>query len=116
MPSILVVEDEPLSRLALTRFLSDAGYSVKEAASGEEALKLLNTGTFDAVIADFKLKDEITGFEVLSEFERITPGRGKILLTAYPAQEVRAESVGAVYVPKPVELDDLLLKLRKILE
>jgi hypothetical protein len=31
---------------------------------------------------------------------------------AYPAHEVQAEAVGAVYIPKPVQLDDLLLKLK----
>jgi len=115
MKKVLVVEDEAVARLALTECLTSVGYSVESAASGEEALKILQSHTFNAAIVDFKLNGEVNGFEVLSEFERITPGRGKILVTAYLAEQVRAEAVGALFVPKPVNLDDLLRKLEAVL-
>jgi two-component system response regulator HydG len=115
LATVLVVEDEPLSRFALSGSLRDAGYFVEEAASGEAALELLKTKTFDAVIADFKLKGRVNGLEVLTAFERVTPGRAKILMTAYLPKEIGAESVGAVHVSKPVDLEDLLKKLKSIL-
>lgn len=46
---LLVVENEAISRLNLTQFLSDEGYTVIPVGSGEEALKILETESFDAV-------------------------------------------------------------------
>jgi len=112
---VLLVEDEAISRFQLTQFLTDEGYTVIPVASGEEALKLLRTETFDAVISDFKLPGTVTGTDVLKVFGRVSPGKAKILITAYPAHEVKAEEVGALYVSKPLQLDALLVKLKSIL-
>jgi DNA-binding NtrC family response regulator len=109
---LLLVEDESIARFQLTQFLTDEGYTVIPVASGEEALKLFQNETFDVVITDFKLTGAVTGTDVLKAFERMRPGKGKVFLTAYPPHEVQAESVGALYVPKPVQLDDLLIKLK----
>jgi two-component system response regulator PilR (NtrC family) len=112
---LLLVEDEAISRFQLTQFLTDEGYTVIPVATGEEAVKLLPTENFDVVVTDLKLAGRITGTDVLDAFERVSPGKGKILLTAYPAHEVQAEYVGAVYVPKPVQLDELLVKIKGVL-
>jgi CheY-like chemotaxis protein len=115
MARLLLVEDESISRLQLTDFLTEEGYTVVSLASGEEALRLLQTESFDAVLTDFKLAGSVTGTDVLKAFERVSPGKGKLFITAYPPDEVKPESLGALYVPKPVQLDDLLLKLRSLL-
>jgi DNA-binding NtrC family response regulator len=115
LAKVLLVEDEAISRFQLTQFLTDEGYTVIPLASGEEALKLLQTEIFGAVITDFKLTGAVTGIEVLKAFDRLSPGKGKMLITAYPAREAQAESVGALYVAKPIHLDSLLTKLKSIL-
>jgi DNA-binding NtrC family response regulator len=112
---LLLVEDEAIARLHLAQFLTDGGHSVVPLASGEEALKLLQTETFDAVITDFKLGGTVSGIDLLTAFERVSPGKGKILVTAYPAHELRAEALGALYVAKPVQLDAFLRKLKSVL-
>jgi CheY-like chemotaxis protein len=112
---ILLVEDEAVTRLHLTQFLTDAGYLIIPIATGEEALKILQTEKFDAVIADYGLPGEVNGAQVLAEFEHINPGKGKILLTAYPAHEIAESAPGTLYVSKPFQLDDLLTKLKSVL-
>jgi CheY-like chemotaxis protein len=112
---VLLVEDESISRFQLTQFLTDAGYTVIPVASGEEALKLLQSENFDAVLTDFKLAGDVTGTDVLEAFEQVNPSIRKVFITGYPEHEVRAESVGAVYIPKPIQPDDLLLKLKNLL-
>jgi DNA-binding NtrC family response regulator len=112
---LLLVEDEAISRFQLSQFLTEEGYTVIPLATGEEALKILKTESFDVVITDFKLASTVDGIAVLTQFERVSPGKGKILMTAYPAHEVRPEAVGAIYIPKPVELENLLLQLKSIL-
>jgi ATP-dependent Lon protease len=111
---LLLVEDESISRFQLTHFLTDEGYTVIPVGSGEEALKLLCAEMFDAVLTDFKLTGPVRGTDILKSFERVSPGKGKLLITAYPEQDVGTASIGALYVPKPVQLDDLLQKLRSV--
>jgi CheY-like chemotaxis protein len=112
---LLLVEDESISRLQLSEFLTEEGYTVVALASGEEALKLLHTENFDAVLTDFKLPGAITGTDVLKAFERVSPGKGKLFITAYPEHEVQPGLLAALYVPKPVHFDDLLQKLKSVL-
>jgi CheY-like chemotaxis protein len=115
LAKILLIEDEAISRHQLTHFLTDEGYTVIPVASGEEALKLLLTENFDAVITDYRLTGAVTGIDVVKAYDRVSPGKGKMLVTAYPAHEVQTDSVGAFYIPKPILLDDLLLKLKSVL-
>jgi DNA-binding NtrC family response regulator len=112
---LLLVEDEAISRLALTRLLIDEGYSVVSTATGEEALELLGTQSFDAVITDVKLRGEVNGFDVLREFEWINPGKPKLLITGYFPGHLTEQAVEAIYISKPVDLDDFLLILKRAL-
>jgi CheY-like chemotaxis protein len=112
---LLLVEDEPISRLQLARFLTDEGYLVIPLASGKEALNLLKMETFDAVIADFQLIGGVNGVDVLTRFDSLTPGRCKILMTGYSPEQVGEKLVGTLYLSKPVKLDDLLMKLKSVL-
>jgi DNA-binding NtrC family response regulator len=111
---LLFVEDEAISRFQLTQFLTGEGFTVVPVCTGEEALKLFRTENFDAVLTDFKLAGAVTGIDVLEAFERFSPAKGRMLITGYPAHELQAESIRALYVPKPVQLDDLLLKLKSV--
>jgi DNA-binding NtrC family response regulator len=116
MPSLklLLVEDEAIARLHLAHFLSDEGYQVVPLASGEEALKIMARENFDAVITDFKLAGAINGIDVLTEFDRLSPDRPKLLVSAYSPVQLGTR-VEAVYIAKPIDLDDLLLKLKAVL-
>ncbi len=60
--TILVVDDKEASRYTVARLLRKQGYEVREAASGEEALRLA-AGRPDLVILDVKMPD-MSGYEV----------------------------------------------------
>jgi CheY-like chemotaxis protein len=111
---LLLVEDEPIARLHLAHLLADHGYSVVPLASGEEAVKIMQTESFDAVITDFKLLGAVNGIDVLTEFERVAPGRPKFVISAYSREQLRAE-VEAVYISKPIDLDEFITKLKSVL-
>lgn len=65
-PTVLVLDDEPLVRRAMRRFLEVYGYGAVEAATFEEALNLLATTPVFAVILDVRLPGKHTGLDVLS--------------------------------------------------
>lgn len=62
-PGILIVDDNKVQRFTLAKMLTEAGYEVSEAASGEEALGILRNESFDLVLLDVVL-GEMDGYEV----------------------------------------------------
>jgi len=110
--SILVVEDRASLRRMLYQALTGEQYAVTTAASGEEAVARLEEQGFDLVLTDLKLPG-ISGLEVLEAAQRLRPGSGVVVLTAYGtvAAAVRAMKLGAIdFLEKPVDLD-VLFKL-----
>ena len=114
--TILLVEDEPIFRRNLALFLKNEGYFVADAGGGAAALKLMSSSTFDAVISDFRLGNRDNGLDVLTHFEQCFPGKAKILVSGTLTNlKRRCESMGALFIPKPIQLDNLLTKLKSLL-
>lgn len=114
---ILLVEDEPLLRLPLGDALRAAGYPLRMASDGAEAIGLLESERFDVVITDLRLP-KADGLQVFRKARQETPGTDVILMTAYGtiADAVAALKEGAAdFLTKPFDTDQLLHRL-EILE
>jgi DNA-binding NtrC family response regulator len=106
---VLIVDDEASIRESLKDWLSEAGYQVETADTGEKALGLVKEKQFGLLILDLKLPGK-DGIEVLREARRLSPGVRGIIITAYPSVEsaVEAMRVGAVeYLAKPLALSEV---------
>ena len=118
-PQILVVEDET-ALLALLRYnLESAGFDVREAADGEEALLAAAEETPDLVILDWMLP-RISGIEVCRQFRRnrATQDVPILMLTARGEEtdKLRGFESGADdYVTKPFSPGELLARVRALL-
>lgn len=115
---ILVVDDEKSIRDSLSMILSDEGYEVNSAADGEEALKLINDENFDVIISDIKMPG-VDGMELLSKASKVSPETFFIIMTAYASVNTAVEALrhGAFdYLIKPVEFDDLLIRVKRLLD
>jgi len=111
---VLVVDDDPEVRLSLTRLLTRLGYSVRVAASAEEADRWLGVGRFHACLLDIDLP-RMKGVEFLGWALSRDPEMAVIMLTGLDAPEVAVECIeqGArTYLTKPVEAEFLRLALR----
>ncbi len=116
--SILIVEDEETQRSLLGGLLKKEGYTVGEAADGETALMLFQKEIFEIVLLDYKLPDT-DGLTLLKKIKEINPATEAVMITAFGSIEnaVGALKAGASeYLTKPIDLDDLFFKLRKIEE
>ncbi len=114
---VLVVDDDQSFRAILEYTLKQAGYEVTCAASGEEALDLLDRDSFGAVLTDIKMPG-MDGLAVLREAKQRAPETAVIVITAYGSIEMAVEAMkeGAYdYVTKPLNRDALLLTLEKAL-
>jgi len=114
--TILIVEDEETQRSLLAGLLRKEGYSVEEAGDGARAIELFRIKTIDLVLLDFKLPD-MDGLTILKSVKEINPESEIIMITAFGSIEnaVNALKSGASeYLTKPIDLDDLLFKIKKI--
>jgi two-component system KDP operon response regulator KdpE len=113
MTRVLVVDDEPQIRRALTINLSARGYDVDVAATGEEALRLAAATTPDAVVLDLGLPG-IDGTEVV----RTLRGWSNVPIIILSVRDAEQDKVAALdagaddYVTKPFGVDELLARLR----
>jgi two-component system response regulator ResD len=110
---ILVVEDELSMRRLLRLYLTKAGFTVEEAATGREGLTALLRGGVDLAIVDVMLP-EIDGFEVVRQVRRSSPVP-VILLTARGEESSRVAGLelGADdYVVKPFLPHEVVARVR----
>jgi CheY-like chemotaxis protein len=108
--TVLVVEDEQLSRRALTTLLLKSGYRVLAAESAEEALKL-NLDLAETIIAlvDFNLP-AMDGLELIRRLESTYLNVQSMLITATGQDDIRelARRQSIAFLPKPINIRQLL--------
>jgi len=119
-PSILVVDDQPTVRRMAHRLLSEWGFRVFEAESGEEAMEVLETARagVQLVIVDvvMPLAD---GVQVTRRIQERWPGQRILYMSAHPAEVLAQYGLAELDVPflaKPFTRDELLNKVSEALE
>lgn len=93
---ILVIEDDPRIRQGVRLFLCAAGYEVKEARDGDEALDLLDKFRFHLVLSDVH-SPRLQGIDVLSHLRSIAPDVPIIIMTASHYGNLSATRLGEWY-------------------
>jgi two-component system, cell cycle sensor histidine kinase and response regulator CckA len=110
-PSVLVVEDDDVVRGATTRILSEAGYSVAQAANAAEALERCERlDTLDLLISDVVMPGP-SGYELARRTQELCPEAAILLMSGYtPTAMARHGLDGEVFrlLAKPVGRRELL--------
>ena len=115
---ILVMEDDATISAALDMILTEAGYDVDVAETGEAALELFEQKRFDLIIADLKLPG-INGMEVIKQIKEKTPGMEVIVITGVGTQPIAEEAMtlGAHdFLPKPFTDDQIKTAINEALK
>jgi len=116
--TILLIDDDKSLRRVTEYNLSEAGFQVITAGSGEKGLELFSKNNPDLVITDVKLGD-LDGLEVLAAIKKESPATPVIVITAFGSIEmaVKAMHEGAFnFITKPFDRETLRLSCRKALE
>jgi len=106
---VLVVDDETHVRSALTRSLTLLGYSADGAASGHQALGMLECAPYDAMVLDLHMPG-ISGVEVMQGARQMCPGLIIVILTGRATLMsviAAVKSHAASYLFKPVSVHDI---------
>ncbi len=118
--TVLVVEDQAPVRTALCRVLERHGYTVIEAADGDEALRLATDrpGPIQVALTDIVMPN-MGGGELGRRLLEIRPDLRIVYMSGYPDAEVTRHGVletGITYLEKPFTLDALLHTIRAALD
>ncbi len=115
---ILVVDDQRNMRATTALLLDAEGYSVLQAATGEEALEKLSGGGVDLMLTDLKM-EPMDGLTLLKKALEVAPRLQVIMMTAFGSIEsaVQAMREGAFdYVTKPFKEGDLRWRVERALD
>ena len=116
--TILMVDDDSSVRRVMQMQLSEAGYRVQLAASGEEAHRMLLEHRPKLVITDLRMPD-LDGIELMRRIASEEIQTTVIIITAFGTIEsaVEAMRLGAYdYITKPIDYDALLLAVNRAME
>jgi len=117
MKKVLIVEDEELLCKVYSVSLTENGYEVLTASDGNTALKYVKEQKPDIIVLDIKLP-EMSGLKLLEEIRKFDAKVPIIMATAYDSfksdYEMWASQVSD-YIVKPVKLEELSEKIKKIL-
>jgi two-component system, NtrC family, response regulator AtoC len=115
---ILVVDDEDYMREVVRSALENAGIEVDEAADGKSALAMLRQYPYNVIITDLRLPGP-SGEAILEEAISLFPETVVIVMTGFGNIQSAVEAIrrGAFdYLPKPFQLDELVMRVEKGLE
>jgi len=118
MFNILVLEDDELFANTLEDFLCEEGFSVDLAFDGEECLNLNYEKNYDLYIFDINVP-KINGLDLLKQLRSAGDETPSIFLTSYKDKDTLHEGFlnGCDdYIKKPVDLDELILRIKALLK
>jgi DNA-binding NtrC family response regulator len=117
-PHVLFVDDEHALRALMAERLTERGFEVAEADSGERGLELLDQFAFDVVITDLRLPG-IDGMAVIEAARERYPGIVAIVITGYGTVKDAVDAIkrgASDFLAKPFQFDEMLHVLRKAME
>ncbi len=117
--TVLLVEDEPNVRALVESVLARQGYTILEAASADDALRLADSfeGTIDLLLTDVVLP-RVSGTELAARMSEKRPGTKVLFMSGYTGQAIphsEALPPGAAFLEKPVGVDNLTRRVRDVL-
>ncbi|MCM2283151.1 MAG: endopeptidase La [Desulfobacula sp.] len=107
--SVLIVDDEKMTRMNLSHVLSKEGYAVETDSSGSDALERLSGRHFDLVITDLKM-DKVDGLMLLDAIKKNSPSTEVIIITGYATVLTAVDAIkrGSFhFIAKPLKLDEI---------
>lgn len=121
MKKILIVDDQFQIRQLVTWALEESGYELREASTGEAALRMALDNRPDLILLDVSMPGRMDGFQTCTEIRRhgVLKGVRIVLLTAHDSKADREKGIAAganAYLVKPFKPAQLRGVIHKLLE
>ncbi len=116
--SILILEDDDITRKKLANIYQKEKYIVFTAPNGEEGLKIFDANKIDIILTDLRMP-KMNGLEFINEAKKVTKDCEFIILSGYgdEASAIEAMRQGAInFISKPIDLEQLLVSTQKAID
>lgn len=114
---VLVVDDEASVLITYRLILEQQGYLVTACRTSGEAVTAVTSQHFDAILCDYSLEEQHTGFEVIRAARKCNPDLPAALLTGYATletvDEAQLKNIHVMF--KPIEIQEFLATTSKML-
>lgn len=110
MKPVLIVEDDRDIREPMRELLQEEGYTVECAATGNEALKMLQSSLAPGIILCDLMMPNMNGIEFIGALreKKLQSVEKVVILSAANHAKTTADELGVGFLRKPIDLDDLL--------
>ncbi len=115
--TLLLVDDESAVRRVLSTTLRALGFEVVASSRGEEAISLMGTSTFDAILLDINMPG-MGGISVCRAIRRIAPTVPILMLTVRDEENDKVEALEAGaddYITKPFAIRELVARINAVM-
>jgi DNA-binding NtrC family response regulator len=115
---LLVVDDEHVVRESMAAWMREDGFNVDAAASGEEAIRMVEQTDYAISFVDLKMPPGIDGIETLHGIRRVRPDALVVIITAHGTVDTAIQAIRAgaqEYLLKPCNLEEISLLVRRVL-
>lgn len=112
---VLVVDDDPASRLTLKTVLEKSGYQVDMAASAAEAVGMLDCGEYELVLSDLQMESPEAGLKVLSHARITSYQPATALITSYREFGAKPSRKQRSLLIKPEDIPELLGNVARLI-
>ena len=108
---VLIVDDDPTSRLTLQTVLRAGGYAVDSAATAAEAVVKLDESEYHLVLSDMSMESPEAGLKVIAHARMMDYEPATALVTAYPDRETSDGQKNSGFLVEPEDVPELLSKV-----
>jgi CheY-like chemotaxis protein len=115
MARVLLVDDDPASRLTLQTVLEAGGYNVDSAASAAEALDKLDEGKYALVLSDLQMESPHAGLKVLAHARMMDYKPATAIITTYQNSKPSSARRPNSMLITPQDLPELLGKVADLI-
>src|SRR5262245_41783853 len=112
---VLLVDDDPASRLTLKALLEAGGYNVDAAASAAEAVGKLDESEYELVLSDLQMESPEAGLKVLAHARMMNYKPATALITTYQNERPEPSSRQRSLLIRPIDVPGLLGKVADLI-
>jgi CheY-like chemotaxis protein len=112
---VLVVDDDPTSRLTLQTLLQAGGYSVDAAATAAEAVCKLDEREYQLVLSDMSMESPEAGLKVIAHARMMDYKPATALVTAYPDRETAEAPQRSGVLVEQEDVEELLSQVADLI-
>src|ERR1700693_2516610 len=112
---VLLVDDDPTSRLTLKTVLEAGGYNVDSAARAAEAVGKLDAGEYELVLSDLQMESPEAGLKVIAHARMMDYKPATALITTYQNFKPTLDRHSSALLIKPEDIPELLGKVAELI-